>query len=92
MILYGAASGQPDPLPVQRLTAGSLYVHRTQMQKAVDAAALAAAYDIGVNNNSATDAQTYAGKNGVAIMSAPIYYDAFVVSYLEPAHAEPARG
>jgi NADPH2:quinone reductase len=28
MILYGAASGQPDPLPVQRLTRGSLYVQR----------------------------------------------------------------
>src|SRR5437588_105908 len=29
MILYGAASGQPDPLPVQRLApAGSLYVQR----------------------------------------------------------------
>jgi len=28
MILYGAASGQPDPLPVQRLTSGSLYVQR----------------------------------------------------------------
>ena len=29
MVLYGAASGQPDPLPVQQLAAhGSLYVQR----------------------------------------------------------------
>jgi NADPH:quinone reductase len=28
MILYGAASGQPDPFPPQRLTQGSLYVQR----------------------------------------------------------------
>ena len=45
---------------------GSLYVQRTQMQKAVDAAALAGAYDIGLNSSSAGDATTYAAKNGVA--------------------------
>jgi len=40
-------------------------VERTQLQKAVDAAALAAGYDINVNSNSAADAVTYAKSNGV---------------------------
>jgi Flp pilus assembly protein TadG len=44
---------------------GSLYVQRTQMQKAVDGAALAGAYDIGINTQNAADATTYARKNGV---------------------------
>jgi hypothetical protein len=45
--------------------AGLLYVERTQLQKAADAAALAGAQDIGVNNKSASDGATYAKANGV---------------------------
>ena len=46
--------------------AGTLYVNRTQLQKAVDAAALAGAYDIGVNGSNTADAQGYAVRNGAA--------------------------
>jgi Flp pilus assembly protein TadG len=45
------------------LDAGVLYVQRTQLQKAADAAALAGAYDIALNSNSAADATLYAKKN-----------------------------
>lgn len=45
--------------------AGMLYVHRTQLQKAADAAALAGARDIGFNGNSVGDALSYARLNGV---------------------------
>lgn len=45
--------------------AGLLYVQRTQLQKAVDAAALAGAYDIGISSNSQSDAALYASYNGV---------------------------
>lgn len=48
------------------LDAGVLFLHRARLQTAVDAAALAAAQDIGFNGNSARDAVTYAGYNGVA--------------------------
>jgi len=46
--------------------AGVLYVNRTQLQKAVDSAALAGAYDIGINSSSAGDASIYAASNGVS--------------------------
>ncbi len=47
--------------------AGQLFVQRTQLQKAVDAAALAAAYDLipGTTNSADSDATTYVGYNQV---------------------------
>ncbi|HVA26138.1 MAG TPA: Tad domain-containing protein [Chloroflexota bacterium] len=42
---------------------GQMYIQRTQLQKVVDAAALAGAYDIGLNGNSAADAAAYAKLN-----------------------------
>lgn len=48
------------------IDAGMLFYHRTQLQKAVDAAALAAAYDLPISpGNSASDATTYLQSNGV---------------------------
>lgn len=47
------------------LDAGLLFVDRTQLQKAADAAALAGAYDIGTGNSNSADAVTYALDNGV---------------------------
>ncbi|HEX6510901.1 MAG TPA: pilus assembly protein TadG-related protein [Chloroflexota bacterium] len=45
---------------------GMLFYERTQLQKAVDAAALAAAYDLPINpGNAASDATTYLQSNGV---------------------------
>src|SRR5581483_11888399 len=50
------------------IDSGVLFVNRTQIQKAVDAAALAGAYDLapGSAGNKDADAKTYAGYNGVA--------------------------
>ncbi|HLG70959.1 MAG TPA: pilus assembly protein TadG-related protein [Chloroflexota bacterium] len=49
------------------MDSGMLYIQRTQLQKAVDASALAAAYDLMPNSgkNPDTDAATYAGFNQV---------------------------
>jgi len=45
---------------------GWLFIERTQLQKAVDAAALAAAFDLPTNSSAASgDAQQYAGYNQV---------------------------
>lgn len=47
------------------LDGGLMFVQKTQLQKAVDAAALAAAQDISTGQSSQTDMNTYLGYNGV---------------------------
>jgi Flp pilus assembly protein TadG len=79
--------------------AGTLFVERTEMQKAVDAAAMAGAFDYAITNtgacsqtNNATDAQTYFGDNHMSTYSGGGLTEPTTITHNGPPSSPPNLG